>query len=152
MSQYIKLAKRIFSKCSCISIFTNLLRTGNETKSVKIDVKWCKNYYMVNLYKGLVCWTVWGAICWTMWVTIWQMTEATTKRKSVLKICSKFTGKHPCRRAISIKLLCNFIEIAPRHGFSPVNLLHIFGIPFLKNTSGWLLLKWRFKHVRIMKE
>ena len=39
MSQYIKLAKRIFSKCSYISIFTNLLRTGNETKSVKIDVK-----------------------------------------------------------------------------------------------------------------
>ena len=27
-------------------------------------------------------------------------------RKSVLKICSKFTGEHPCRKAISIKLLC----------------------------------------------
>ena len=24
--------------------------------------------------------------------------------KGVLKICSKFTGEHPCRRAISIKL------------------------------------------------
>ena len=32
--------------------------------------------------------------------------------KSVLKICSKFTGEHPCRSVISIKLLCNFIEIA----------------------------------------
>ena len=42
---------------------------------------------------------------------------------------------------ISIKLLCNFIEIALRHGCSRVNLLHIFRIPFLKNTSGWLLLK-----------
>ena len=35
---------------------------------------------------------------------------------------------------------CNFIEITLRHGCSPVNLLHIFGTTFLKNTSGWLLL------------
>ena len=62
-------------------------------------------------------------------------------RKGVRKIWSKFTGEHPCRSAISIKLLCNFIEIALRHGCSPVNLLHIFRIPFLKNTSWWLLLK-----------
>ena len=60
--------------------------------------------------------------------------------KDVLEICSKFTGEHPCRSAISIKLLCNFIEIALWHGCSPVNLLHIFGTPFLKNTSGRLLL------------
>ena len=36
-------------------------------------------------------------------------------------------------------MLCNFIEIALRHGCSPVNLLHIFRTPFPKNTSGWLL-------------
>ena len=62
-------------------------------------------------------------------------------RKGVLKICSKFTEEYPCRNAISIKLLCNFIEIALRHLCSAVNLLHIFRIPFHKNTSGWLLLK-----------
>ena len=45
------------------------------------------------------------------------------------------------------KLLCNFIEIALRHGCSPVNLLHIFRIPFLKNTSRWLLV-----HFMRMKE
>ena len=28
-------------------------------------------------------------------------------RKGVLKICSKFTGEHPCRGVISIKLLCS---------------------------------------------
>ena len=39
-----------------------------------------------------------------------------------------------------IKLLCNFIEIALRHGCSHVNLLHIFRTPFPKNTSGRLLL------------
>ena len=41
--------------------------------------------------------------------------------RSVLKICSKFTGEH-------------------RHGCSPVNLQHIFRAPFPKNTSVWLLL------------
>ena len=30
------------------------------------------------------------------------------------------------------KFLCNFIEIALRHGCSPVNLLHIFKTPFLR--------------------
>ena len=34
-----------------------------------------------------------------------------------LKICSKFTGEHPCR---------SVIEITLRHGCSPVNLLHNF--------------------------
>ena len=58
----------------------------------------------------------------------------------VLKICSKFTGEHPSRSVISIKLLCNFIEISLRHECSPANMLHIFRTPFLRNTSGWLLL------------
>ena len=60
--------------------------------------------------------------------------------KGVLKICSKLTGEHPCRIAISIKLLWNFIEITLRHGCSPLNLLHSFRTSFLENTSGWLLL------------
>ena len=60
--------------------------------------------------------------------------------KGVLKISSKFTGEHPCRNAISIKLLCNFIEIPFRHGCSPVNFLHFFRTPFLKNNSKGLLI------------
>ena len=50
--------------------------------------------------------------------------------KGVLKICSKFTGEHPSQSATS----------ALWHGYSLVNLLHIFRTPFLKNTSGGLLL------------
>ena len=60
-------------------------------------------------------------------------------RKGVLKICSKFTGEHPCPSAILIKLQSNFIEIALWHGCSAVNLLHIFRTPFPRNTFGWLL-------------
>ena len=48
--------------------------------------------------------------------------------KGVLKLCSKFAVEHPCRSVISVKLLCNFIEITLRHEGSPVNLLHIFRI------------------------
>ena len=62
-------------------------------------------------------------------------------RKGVLKVCSKFTGEHPCRSTIFNKLLCNFIEIALRHWRSPPNLLHIFRTPFSRNTSEWLLLE-----------
>ena len=36
-------------------------------------------------------------------------------------------------------VLCNFTEIAFRHGCSPVNLLHIFRTTFPWNNSGWLL-------------
>ena len=60
--------------------------------------------------------------------------------KGVLKICSKFTGEHPCWSAILIKLLCSFIKITLRDGCSPVNLLHIFRTPFPRNISEWRLL------------
>ena len=53
-------------------------------------------------------------------------------RKVVLRICSKFTGEYSCQSVISIKLLCNFIEIARRHGYSPVNLPHTLRTPFLR--------------------
>ena len=60
--------------------------------------------------------------------------------KGALKICNKLTGEHPCQCVISIMLQSNFVEIPLRHGCSPVSLLHIFRIPFPKNTSGWVLL------------
>ena len=63
-------------------------------------------------------------------------TEAAFQRcsykKGVLKLWSKFTGEHP--------LQTNFTEITLRHGCSLVNLRHIFGPPFPKNTPGGLLL------------
>ena len=54
--------------------------------------------------------------------------------KVALKVCTKFTGEHPCRSVISIKLLCNFNEITCRYEYTPINLPHIFRKPFSKNT------------------
>ena len=66
-------------------------------------------------------------------------------RGALRKRCSEniqqIYRKHPCRSAISIKLLCNFIEITLRHGCSPVSLLHIFRTLFPKNTPGRLLVQ-----------
>ena len=73
-------------------------------------------------------------------------------RKGVLKVCSKFTIEHSCRSAISIKLQSNFIEITLRHGCSPVNLLHIFRTPFLKNSSGRPLLNQVSIDITLQKE
>ena len=63
-------------------------------------------------------------------------------RKRCSEICSKFTGEHPYRNVISIKLICNFTEIALWDRCSPVRLLHIFRTPFAKNASGGLLLEF----------
>ena len=64
-------------------------------------------------------------------------------RKSVLKICSKFTGEHPCRSVFLIKLISRFIEITLRRGCSPVNFLHIFKTPFPRNTFPEIYLSLR---------
>ena len=61
-------------------------------------------------------------------------------RKSILKICIKFTGEHPGGSAISIKLRSNLTEITLWHESFPVTLVHICRTHFLKNTSGGLLL------------
>ena len=69
--------------------------------------------------------------------------EIQKHEKGALKICSRFTEHHQCRSVISIKMLCN---LALRHGWSPVSLLHIFRTTFPRNTSEWLLLEitWIF--------
>ena len=58
--------------------------------------------------------------------------------KGVLKICSKFTGEHPCRSAISIKLqskatlLKSHLSLAVSCKFAV----------YFQNTFGWLLLDY----------
>ena len=71
---------------------------------------------------------------------VWSLCRRKRSECLFLKICNKFTKEHPCRSEISKKLLCKFLEIALRHGCSPVTLLHIFRTPLPESTSGWLLL------------
>ena len=68
-----------------------------------------------------------------------QPPKGVTKKRCSENI-QQIYRRTPCRSAISVKLLCNFIEITLPHECSPVNLLHIFRTSFLKNTPGWLLL------------
>ena len=86
---------------------------------------WISSYVFCN------CWNkscnVTAAFCWAEknWNAISFKTFKSSRpevflRKGVLKICSKFSGEHP----------------------SPINLLHIFGAIFPKNTSGGLLLNF----------
>ena len=60
--------------------------------------------------------------------------------RGALKIYSKFTGEHSCQSAISIKSLCKVIEVALRHGCSPVNLWHIRTTLqlYCNRTSAWV--------------
>ena len=61
-------------------------------------------------------------------------------RKRCFENVQQIYRRTPCQSTFSIKLLCNFIEIALRHGCSPVNVLHILRTPFNKNNSGRLPL------------
>ena len=59
----------------------------------------------------------------------------------VLKLWSEFIGEYQCQSVISIKLQSNFIETTLWRECSPVNWLHNFTTPFLKSTSGGLLVR-----------
>ena len=101
---------------------------------------------------------------WNNSLTIHFKLQKQPSRAVLRKRCSEnmqqIYRRTPCRSAISIKLLYNFIEIGLQNGCSPVNLLHIFRISFPRNTFRRLLLKletaynffvsWRNFHWREM--
>ena len=59
-------------------------------------------------------------------------------RKGVLKICSRFTGEHPCRSAISIKLLCNFIVGV---------VVETNKLPVLVSGGGGVIIIWSIRGI-----
>ena len=82
----------------------------------------------------------WFWYCNILWKTACNLQIHIYRSNRPEVFLGKFTGEHPFWSAISIKLQSSFIKITLRHGYSPVNLLYIFGTPFPKNTYGWLLL------------
>ena len=69
--------------------------------------------------------------------------------KGIMKICSKRTGEHPTQSVNSVKLLRNFIEITLWHGYSPVNLMHIFCTPSHNNYYGGPNMKGKLVVIKL---
>ena len=80
------------------------------------------------------------------WILFFTNLQKEPSRSVLDKSCSKNMQQiysrtsMPYHSPISIKVLCNFIEVALQFGCSPVNLLHIIRTSFTKNTYGGLLL------------
>ena len=76
-----------------------------------------------------------------IWITLSILSQKQSSRGFHKKRCSEnvqqISRRTPMPHVISINLLCNFIEIALRHGCFPVHLLHFFRTPFPRNTSEW---------------
>ena len=63
----------------------------------------------LNYIRPHTCWKLCMKMC--VWKLIYRSSRPEVfLGKGVLKMCSKFTGEHPRRSAISITLLCNFID------------------------------------------
>ena len=86
----------------------------------------------------------WASIVWHWTNSSFIIKQKQTYRGVFKKRCSEnrqqIYRRTPMPECDFNKLLCNIIEITLQHECSPVNLLHIFIIPFYRNTSGWLLL------------
>ena len=74
----------------------------------------------------------------TQWVLLQKLPSELFLGKGVLKICSKFTGEHPCHSAILIMQL--YWNRTSAWVLSCKFAAYIFTAPFPKNTSGGLLL------------
>ena len=112
----------------------NLIQVANNMVSKKSE----KRSTLVNLCEvqgGYCVYTSMSAL------VKWNVNTYRSNRsgvflvKGILKIYSKFTGEHPCRSVISIKLTSAWS--------SPLTSLHIFRTLFSKNTSEWLLLNYK---------
>ena len=72
-------------------------------------------------------------------------------RGALRKRCSEqiqqiYRREHPSQSVISIKFLCNFIEITIWHGCFPVNLLYMFRIPASSENVHSSIIFW-FKNL-----
>ena len=87
-------------------------------------------FYMIWLLKNIIF------LKTTIFKSILHGLHKQPSRGVLTKRCSeniqKFTGEHPYRGAISIKLQSNFIEITIRHGCSPVNFCLFSELLFLR--------------------
>ena len=82
--------------------------------------------------------------------TFWKSEAATQSSSRVLFNLQQIYWRTTIPKYDFNKVFCNFIEITLWHGYSTVNLVHIFRTPFLKNTSEQLLLqKYKLYFVKL---
>ena len=129
-----------FFVCILLSVHTLQTHHVYSTSKWRGNERYVSTWNVCRVLHFLSCWCNFSMQESSCFHLIKSSHAEVFLEKGVLKICSKFTGEHPYRNLISIKLLCNFIEINLRHGCSPANLRHIFRTPFTNNTSGRLLL------------
>ena len=91
------------------------------------------NYPILNFKKTVCSKNVWMRH-WPFFLSRWKG-SLWNILQSWVNICKQ---KQVSRSVLAF----NFIEITLWHGYSPVNLLHIFRTLFPKNIPGWLLLLW----------
>ena len=103
-----------------------------------------KNSVFGQFSRSVALWTRWAFAVWSTLNAFRSSRPGVLLGKGVLKICSKFTREYPCRRAPSVMLQSNFIEITLPHRCSPINLLHTFRTTFSSNTSRRLRLCFNY--------
>ena len=107
----------------------------NETVPILSEFFYTKTILKISFEKKLVLKTMKTVAVLTFY---WIFTKYRSNpaemflRKGVLKTSSTFTGEHPCRSTISIKLKSNFIEITLRHVCCSAIFLYIFRTLFCK--------------------
>ena len=119
------------------SCWINLSLASDKSEIVRTKIPYFRILCSLYFVKSL----------WVLFLCQWNEEQKQPSRDVLRKRCSE-NMQQIYRRAPMPKSDFNkvakqnkFIEITLRHGCSPADLLHIFGTPFPKTSSGLLLLE-----------
>ena len=129
----------VFS-CKCAAYFQNTFKNTSEGLLLTtIDLEFTsKSQHLAKFLFWKWLWTLGHKISLDFKISV--VRSLITKNESSFQVWWLKTVAENWKLSKIVKILIKFIEIILRHGSSPVNSLHIFRIPFPKNTSGGLLL------------
>ena len=82
---------------------------------------WLVGWWLVHLVGGRLVGGRWLVVGWSV----------VLRKPFILRTEKKYSNSFSYCFWFHVSLKSNFIEIALQHGYSPVNLLHIFRTPFL---------------------
>ena len=133
----------VLNKCTILKQFSQIMvgLKKSNLNSVNFFFHFSYNSLFPNTIhltavKGMIFCKRTGIFC----ITLQKQPSTGVLTKKYSENMQQIYKRTPMPKEISIKLFCNFLEIALWHGCSPVNLLHIFRTLFNENTNGGLLL------------